>query len=271
MLITQIVVLGITVVRKARQWYINELSECSANCIGKSCLTNDDCGGPDETCDSNERCAFQQKLKINSQQTSNSSSSSSFPPWLIAVLTVSLVLFFVAVGILVAVVWYYQKKRPTNTPQGGSVPLQNTQYQGGQVQNQQANAPGLNNPTAYQNQLSHSGNVTHPSHNPSTVNPGRFQNGPQAASSQGLAFQNPTQQGHETSGFHDFHPSQANDQQGCNSEGQQYNSQMHEQFYHTLERPDEKRGTHYQYSGDQQVYPQNVPPPAYNQQYQGNS
>ena len=252
---------------KKRQWYTNELSECSANCIGKSCGTNDDCGGPDETCASNYECAVEQK-----------SDTSSFPPWLIAVLTVSLILFFVAVGILVAVVWYFQKKRPANTPQRGSVPLQNTQCQGGQVQNQQADTSGLNNPTAYQNQLSHSGNVAHPSHNPSTVYPGRFQNGAQAASSHGLPFQNPTQHGFENFGYHP-HPSQTNGQQGRNNEGHQYNNLLHDQFCPTLERPDEKRGMQYQDDSGQQVYPQNAPPqftsypqnpPPYNPQYQGN-
>ena len=206
------------------------------------------------------------------------SDTSSFPPWLIAVLTVSLILFFVAVGILVAVVWYFQKKRPANTPQRGSVPLQNTQCQGGQVQNQPVNTSGLNNPAAYQNQLSHSGNVTHPSNNPLTVYPGRFQNEAQAASSQGLAFQNPIQQGYENSGFHP-HPSQTNGQQGRHNEGHQYNNQLHDQFCHTLERPDEKRGMQYQDDSGLQVYSQNAPPqftnypqnpPPYNPQYQGN-
>ena len=192
------------------------------------------------------------------------SDTSSFPPWLIAVLTVSLILFFVAVGILVTVVWYFQKKRPANTPQRGSVPLQNTP---------EASTPGLNSPTTYQ--LSHSGNLAHPSHNPSTVYPGRFQNGAQAASSQGSAFQDPTQQGYENSGFH---PSQTIDQQGRSNESNQYNNQMHEQFYHTLERPDEKQTTQRHNGSDQQVYPHNVPPqymnypqnPPYNPHYQGN-
>ena len=136
---------------KKRQWYTDELSECSGNCIGKSCGTNDDCGGPDETCTSNHECAVEHD---------------TFPPWLIAVLTVSSVSFFVAVGILVAVIWYFQKKRPAITPQRGRVPLQNTQYQ---VQNPQANTSVFTNPNAYQNQLLHSGNVAHSSHNPSTV------------------------------------------------------------------------------------------------------
>ena len=239
--------------RKRHQY---ELSECSASCIRQSCGANDDCGGPDETCTSNYECAIEQ-----------SDDTSSFPPWLIAVLTVSLILFFVAVGILVAVVWSFQRRRPANTPQRGSVPLQNTQYQGGQVQNQQANTSGLNNPTAYQNQLSQSGNVAHPFHNPSTVYPGRFQNGAQATPSQGLAFQNPTQHRYENS---EFHPSQTNDQLGSNSEGHHYNNQLHQQFYHTVERPDEKRATPYHDGSDPPVYPQNVPPPAYNPHYQGN-
>jgi hypothetical protein len=51
---------------------------------------------------------------------------------LIAVITVSLVVFLIAVGITLAVFWYVKRKRPANTTQAGTVPLQNTPYRGAQ-------------------------------------------------------------------------------------------------------------------------------------------
>ncbi|XP_028399898.1 keratin-associated protein 5-3-like [Dendronephthya gigantea] len=79
---------------KEGQSYSDKISVCSVNCIGKFCRTTKECGGPGETCGSSNKCAV---------QTSKASSTNSFPPWLIAVLTISLVVFFTAVGVLVAV------------------------------------------------------------------------------------------------------------------------------------------------------------------------
>jgi hypothetical protein len=196
---------------------------------------------------------------------------------LIAVLTVSLLLFFTAVGILVGVIWYHQKKRPANAPQSGSVALQNTQYQGTQAQNRQAVAADVSNPTSYQHHLLQGNkDVAHPSQHPSTAHRGGPQNGP-SAPNQSLTSQNPTQQTHENSEFH-FNPSQTHNQQGHTND-HQYNNQLHDQVYHTLESPDAAHGTHY----GQQMYPQNSPhqhneyphnpshnPPPYNPHYQGN-
>ena len=100
---------------KKRQWYVGEFGVCSEHCIGKSCSTSDDCGGPGETCNSYHRCAFNQ----NSNTASN-----SLPSWMIAVITVSLVVFLITVGLVLAVFWYVKKKRPANATQAGTVPQQ---------------------------------------------------------------------------------------------------------------------------------------------------
>ena len=108
----------------------------------------DNCGGSGETCDSDHRCAVNQN-------------SNSLPSWMIAVITVSLVVFLIAIGLVLAVFWYVKKKRPANATQAGTVPLQNTPYQGTEIQNQQPNTQfsGFNNPTTFQNHPQHGNNV----------------------------------------------------------------------------------------------------------------
>ena len=101
---------------KKRHWY--ELNECSDDCIGKSCETNDDCGGPGETCNTDHRC------------------TTSLPHWLIAVITVSAVLFLTVIVIVLAVFWYLRKRQPANSTRSATVPSQNREAR---IQNQQSN------------------------------------------------------------------------------------------------------------------------------------
>ena len=89
-----------------------ELSECSDHCIGKSCNTNDDCGGPDETCHSDRTC---KKVPL-------------LPPWAVAVLKVSLVVLLFAIGVLLAVFWYRRRRRSTDTTHAETLLLHNTQF-----------------------------------------------------------------------------------------------------------------------------------------------
>ncbi|CAB4018029.1 Hypothetical predicted protein [Paramuricea clavata] len=240
---------------KKRQWYVGEFSECSEHCIGKSCSTSDDCGGPGETCDSEHRCAV--------NQNSNSLSS-----WAIAVITVSLVVFLIVVGITLAVFWYVKRKRPTNATQAGTVPLQNTSYQGTQIQNQQPNTQfsHLNNPTAFQNYPHHgNNNVARQSHNPSHY-PHGFQYG-----AQGYVDSPPNydDQGHHTT--LSSYPAQSD------NEIHQNHNRLHDPVYHTLKSPEVTKDAQFQDISGQQMYPQNAPRqghdyhhhPPYNPQYQG--
>ena len=201
---------------KKRRWY--ELSECSAHCIGKSCNKNDDCGGPGETCDSDHKCTDIQ----------------NYPPWVIAVIIVCLVVFLVAVGILLAVVWHMKRKR-SDTTQAGTVPLHNTQYQEAETQNQQSNI----SPT-YQGTTFRIPNQSH------SYCPQSFDNGTHAFPNQFPVFQgqNPA-----------LFPQQQNENHGFNCRG--------------LESTEAARDTVCLDSHDQQVYPQNdpfqgnYPPPPY--------
>ena len=121
---------------KKRERY--ELSECSADCIGKSCGTNDDCGGPGESCDSDHRCMIKSNI--------------SLAPWLIAVISVSV--FLIIFGIVLAVFWYIKRKRATNAgTQAGNVTLHNTRYEGAGIRNSQPDRQlsGIANPTYQEN------------------------------------------------------------------------------------------------------------------------
>ncbi|CAB4005247.1 Hypothetical predicted protein [Paramuricea clavata] len=140
---------------KKRQRYVGEFGVCSEHCVGKSCSTSDDCGGAGETCNSDHRCAF-----------------NSLPSWAIAVITVSLVVFLIAVGLVLAVFWYVKKKRPANATQAGTVPLPNTPYQGTETQNpaksqQQGNENhGFHiNPSPIYEDPAQSDNEVHQNHN----------------------------------------------------------------------------------------------------------
>ena len=154
---------------KKRHWY--ELNECSDHCIGKSCETNDDCGGPGETCNSDHRC------------------TTSLPHWLTAVVTVSIVLFLTVVVIVLAVYCYTKRKRQANsTPE--TVLSQNTQTQETRTQNQQSNTQlsGFNYPLQNQPQHINSG-VTQLPYPPS--HPPGHQGGTQGTPNHGPIFQNP--------------------------------------------------------------------------------
>ena len=173
----------------------------------------------------------------------------SFPPWVIPVIAVSLVMFLFAVGILLAVFWYMKSKRQTDTTQTGTMPLHNTQYQGGaEIQNQSnAQSSYLNNPTQQPEQIN---NGAHQSYN---YYPQRFDNGTHAFSSQSPVVQSQNLA---------LLPQQENENHGFN--------------YHRLESPDAAQDTAYQDSSGQQVYPQNDPfqsnsypyNPPYNPHYQ---
>ena len=114
---------------------------------------------------------------------------------MIAVLTICLVVFFTAVGVLLAVFWYVKKTRLANTSRVGTVSLQNTQFQGAEIphwqQNTQPSDP--NNPTAFRNQLQHVNykNVAHSSNN--LINkPQRFQMTQGTPNQQSIVSQNRT-------------------------------------------------------------------------------
>ena len=173
----------------------------------------------------------------------------SFPPWVIPVIAVSLFMFLLAVGMLLAVFWYMKSKRQTDTTQTGTMPLHNTQYQGGaEIQNQSnAQSSYLNNPTQQPEQIN---NGAHQSYN---YYPQRFDNGTHAFSSQSPVVQSQNLA---------LLPQQENENHGFN--------------YHRLESPDAAQDTAYKDSSGQQVYPQNDPfqsnsypyNPPYNPHYQ---
>ena len=240
---------------KKRHWY--ELSECSDHCIGKSCNANDDCGGPDETCDSHLCGKAGKPLPLRpggKVSLSAKESSNPLPPWGIAVITVSLVVFLIAVGILLGAYFYVKRKRAANRTQAGTVPLRNSPYEATETsQNQQPSAPPPYQALAFQvaNQPEQTSNVAHPSSN--SYNSPRFHNGTQGFSSQVpvVEWQNPAllpQQGNENHGF----------------------------SYHRFDSPDAAQDTVYQNRSGQQVYPQHDPfqsnnypcNPPYNPQYQ---
>ena len=235
---------------KKRQWY--ELSGCSAHCIGKSCNTNDDCGGPDETCNSDHRCT---DIRI-------------FQPWVIVVITVSLVVLLIGIGILVVVVWHIKRKQPADATQTRNMPLQNIQHQAGAEIRSQPNARYLNNPTyqrnALPNQPGQNNNVAYPSHSyyPTSV---------LGSSSQAhiVQSQNSAMQGNENHGFHMNSSPRNNDNQGHQTaisshqtqpknEVHHYHNQMSHPVCHTLESQvqDVSPDTH---SSGQQTLPQNAP------------
>ena len=247
---------------KKRQWYVGEFSECSAHCVGKSCSRSDDCGGPGETCDSDHRCAVNQE---------SNTASKSLPPWLIAVITVSLVVFLIAVGLLLSVFWHVKKKPQVNTIHAGTMPLQNI-HQGAEIQNQpNTQFSHLNNPTAFETQLQQCNNsVARQSHNPQ-----RFHNAARGTPNQDPLFQNPTKnpqnvQGNENHGFH-MNPSPNYDDQGHHTAMSSFPAQSNNEV--TLEAT---KDTQYQDRSGQKM--KNAPHqgndyvhnPLYNPQYQGN-
>ena len=64
--------------------FISEHNVCRRNCIGQTCRSDDDCGGRDEECDSDKKCA---------------KSSSSSDSWLGTALSIGLSVAFVVGGI----------------------------------------------------------------------------------------------------------------------------------------------------------------------------
>ena len=168
----------------------------------------------------------------------------SFPPWVIPVIAVSLVMFLLAVGMLLAVFWYMKSKRQTDTTQTGTMPLHNIQYQGGAEIQNQSNAQSFysNDPTQQPEQIN---NEAHQCYD---YYPQRFDNSTHAFSSQAPVVQSQNLA---------LLPQQENES-------------------HRLESPDAAQDTAYKDSSGQQVYPQNVPfqsnsypyNPPYNPHYQ---
>ena len=190
---------------------------------------------------------------------------------MIAVITVSLVVFLIAVGLLLAIFWYVKKKPQVNTIHAGTMPLQNI-HQGAEIQNQpNTQFSHLNNPTAFENQLQQcNNNVARKSHNPQ-----RFHNAAQGTPNQDPLFQNPTKnpqnvQGNENHGFH-MNPSPNYDDQGHHTAMSSFPAQSNNEV--TLEAT---KDTQIQDSSGQQM--KNAPHqdndyvhnPLYNPQYQGN-
>ena len=228
---------------KKRHWY--ELSECSDHCIGKSCNTNDDCGGPGEICDSAICLHETGKISVtiglsrssvsvkdcNTKCSKNSFSSSSpkilppksVPPWIIAFTTVSLVVFLGSIAILLAGFLYMKRKRSSDAAQVGPLPQENIQYQAGAEIVNQPNAKlcNLSNPIYHDLEVE--------SQNPGTV----IQNGEGNKS-----FQHYHNQGYKTAMSSD--PTQPEDVQ-------HHHNEMHDPVYHTLESQDVPQDTQSSY------------------------
>ena len=199
------------------------------------------------------------------------------PPWLIAVISVSAVVFLIIVGIVLAVFWYTKGKRATNAvTQAGNVPLHNTRYQGAGVRNSQPNRQlsGIANPTyqenTFQNQRGQTNDVVHQSPH-STYYPQGLQ-----SRAQNTANQIPVDQNLVTM------PQKENESQGNQSAPHptqhQFHNQQNNPVYHTLESPNAAQGHQYQDSSGQQMYPQNTqmypqntPMNSQNTPYQGNN
>ena len=64
--------------------YRYELSECSTHCIGKSCTTSNDCGGPDEICDW-DAVRYESRCMQMSPTQPNTERTNSLSHWKIAV------------------------------------------------------------------------------------------------------------------------------------------------------------------------------------------
>ena len=201
---------------KKKHWY--ELSECSDHCIGKSCNANGDCGGPGETCHSDLCLDETGGLSVNVGQSGGSvsakKSAASLPPWGIAIITVCLAMFLIAVGILLAVFLYMKRKRSADATAAGPLPQESIQYQTG--------AEMLNQPTPQSCNLSnpiyHDPEVE--SQNPGTI----IQNGQGNNSSQ--HYHN---QGYKTAMSLD---------QTQPKDVQHYHNEMHDPVYHALESQD---------------------------------
>ena len=164
------------------------------------------------------------------------------PSWLIAVITVSLIVFLIAVGVLLAVFWYIKSKRAANASQAGTVPLLNTQYQGVQTPQPNTQFSGVTNPTYHettgQNQPGQTPQTNDVAYQPpnSTYYPQEFQNGAQ----------------------------------------NQFHNPLHNTAYQPHETPSAPQ---LDTSSGQQMYPQNTPyqdnnylhsPPAYSPLFHGN-
>ena len=210
-----------------------ELSECSESCIGKSCNRSDDCGGPGEICDWSHRCALSRQHKIKQSprnSNTNTKSSNSFPPWLIAVLTISLIVFFSAVGIAVAVFWYVKRMRLAKASHAETVFFQNTQSRGAEIpsqvsQQQNIRFPDSSNPVALTDQLQ----------------PGIYENVPPKTRKpidEPQRFQNITVQDNLNSAQTDYDDERYQLENEQNNDSHHYDNIQHEPFYNTLEPTD---------------------------------
>ncbi|CAB3995619.1 Hypothetical predicted protein [Paramuricea clavata] len=231
---------------KKRDWY--ELSECSAHCIGKSCSTSEDCGGPGETCDSDYRCA---------------KSKNSYPRWLITVI-MSSVIFLIAVGVVV--ICFFKRRRSRNAIQANraTIPLENTQNQSREIQNPGTTIPTQYHGTGLQNQPLQNDNVA--PHNPSHRLQG---NGTQTSQYQGPIDQNPSlHQRNKNPGF--YNPSENHHHQGNRAsyrtpyEENVFQNPLYNRTYHHEPPNAAAHGTQQQ---NPQFYQENILPPPYNPHY----
>ena len=275
---------------KKRHWY--ELNECSDHCIGKSCETNDDCGGPGETCNSEYRCTnVTQTVQHNVNKVKHSSNS-----LLIPLISVSAVLFLAIVVMVLAVFWFVRYRRTANSAQSRTVPLQNSQNQDTRTQNPQLNTQrsGFDNPLyrepLLQNQPQQTSIGAFQSRYPPS-HPPALQGGTQGTPNQGPVIQNPTmhsqQQGNSNQGLHTY-PPPCYDYQGNQpvmtlspssppfNEVQHSHNQLHDPVYHTHESQDVGQDAVGKGMDSQQMYPldtshqgnEHVHNPPYNPQFQ---
>lgn len=226
---------------KKREWY--ELSECSADCIGKSCNADKDCGGPSETCGDDNRCI----------------TGVSPPLWMIAVTTVSIVLFLVAVGISLALFWYMKRKPPAN----GAVPLLESERSG--FQNQRQGNTQLSDVNTAQHQGITFSNQPYPNSNVSSVAPQSHNPGFLNATHGNPIHvqQNPTRptQGNENQGFY---RNKAQENQTAptpsNNAVHLYQNPPHNPFYSICESSNVPQSAQYPDGcNDQQMYPPSAP------------
>ena len=141
-------------------------------------------------------------------------SAASLPAWGIAIITVCLVVFLIAVGILLAVFLYMKRKRSADATEAGPLPEESIQYQTGAEMLNQPNPQSCN----LSNPIYHDPEVE--SQNSGTI----IQNGEGNKSSQ--HYHN---EGCKTAMSSD--PTQPKDVQ-------HYHNGMHEPVYHALESQD---------------------------------
>ncbi len=141
-----------------REPYLLGHGRCRGACVGKDCHSDDDCGPPKEICNlSDNKCSLPENHEMtpptegSSPPTEGSSppTKGSSQPWRIAVIVVAVL---IAVGVSIAVLWYYKRKRPGSNTHSNNGSRQDTQNQGTVMTHLQPNIQftGFNNPTQQQ-------------------------------------------------------------------------------------------------------------------------